>query len=177
MVTTQDDELAVRLRMLRNHGGTSKFENVMVGTNSRLDALQAALLRVRLAHVGEALEGRLRVAEAYDAQLEGAGIGLPVRAPDRDHVFLFYVVRVPDRDRVTDDLAGQGVSAIAHNPVPVHLQPAVGLGYQPGDLPNAEAACAEALSLPTFPHMRGDQVEYVADALRSTVRIGTVPTR
>ncbi len=178
MVTTQDDELAARLRMLRNHGGTSKFENVIVGTNSRLDALQAALLRVRLAHVGEALEGRVRVAETYDAQLGGAGITAPVRAPDRDHVFLFYVVRVPDRERVIDELAREGVSAIAHNPAPVHLQPAVGhLGYKPGDLPNAEAACAELLSLPTFPHMRTEEVEHVAGALRSAVGIGTVPAR
>ncbi|MGH2758201.1 MAG: DegT/DnrJ/EryC1/StrS family aminotransferase, partial [Actinomycetota bacterium] len=175
MVTTDDDDIAARLRKLRNHGGTSKFENLVVGTNSRLDALQAALLRVRLAHVAEALEGRRRVAAAYDEQLAGAGIGLPARAPDRDHVFLFYVVRVPDRDAVIESLARDGVAALAHNPSPVHLQPAVGLGYRPGDLPNAEAACAEVLSLPMFPHMRTDEISHVAGALVAAVRARTVP--
>lgn len=177
MVTTSDDGLAERLRMLRNHGGASKFENVIVGTNSRLDALQAAMLRVRLAHIDEALAGRRRVAETYDALLSDAGIGLPVRAPERDHVFAFYVVRVGSRDDILEELNSNGISALVHNPAPVHLQPAIDIGYRVGDLPHAEAACGEVLSLPTFPHMRSDEVEHVCDVLCEAVRTRTVPAR
>lgn len=169
LVVTDDEEIASRLRMLRNHGGTSKFDNVMVGTNSRLDALQAALLRVRLSYIDEALEGRKRVAGRYDSLLSGGAVQTPVRAGGRTHSFAFYVVRVPGRDRVIELLAEQGVSATAHNPKPAHLQPAVGLGHVAGDLPRAETACAEALSLPTFPTLRDEEAEAVAGALRSAV--------
>lgn len=169
LVTTDDDDLAGRLRMLRNHGGGSKFDNVLVGTNSRLDALQAALLRVRLSHIDEALEGRRRASGFYDGQLADAPVVLPVRAAGRTHTFAFYVVRVSDRERVLEALAADGVGATAHNPKPVHLQPAVGPGYVPGDLPCAEEACAQALSLPTFPLLRREEAEFVATALKSSL--------
>ena len=173
LVTTDDDECARRLRMLRNHGGTSKFDNEMVGTNSRLDALQAALLRVRLAHLDEALEGRRRVASLYDSLLKDSGVEPPVRAPGRTHAFAFYVVGVPGRDEVVAALGDMGIGATSHNPKPVHLQPAVALGYAVGDLPRAEQACEEVLSLPTFPTLSQDEAENVATSL--TASLGAQP--
>jgi dTDP-4-amino-4,6-dideoxygalactose transaminase len=169
LVTTEDGELATRLRMLRNHGGTSKFENVLVGTNSRLDALQAALLRVRLAHIDEILAGRGRVAGLYDDRLVEADVGLPVRASGRTHVFAFYVVRAHNRDAVLSRLTAEGIGATVHNPSPVHLQPAVNLGYLSGDLPEAEAACSEVISLPTFPAIRTDEIDAVVAAVKAAV--------
>jgi len=175
LVTTDDDELAARLRMLRNHGGgSSKFDNLIVGTNSRLDAIQAALLRVRLAHIDEAITGRRALAGRYDALLDGSSVERPVRAPGRSHVFAFYVVRTGDRDRVIERLGEAGVAAIAHNPSPVHVQPAIGMDYRLGDFPGAERACAEVLSLPTFPSMRPDEAEFVASALLASVAAQTV---
>ncbi len=176
LVTTNEDELATRLRMLRNHGGKSKFENMLAGTNSRLDALQAALLRVRLSHIDEAIAGRLRAADQYDSLLAPTSAVVPVRVPGRTHAFAFYVVRVRDREHVIAELAEGGISAMAHNPSPVHFQPAIGLDHVAGDFPGAESAASEVLSLPTFPSIREDEVEAVCDALatvlaRSSARV------
>lgn len=164
LVVTEDDDLAARVLMLRNHGGISKYENRIVGTNSRLDELQAALLRVRLRHLDEALAGRRRVADAYDDLFRGSAAVTPDRAPNRQHAFNLYVLRLPDRDDVRRALEQAGIATAVHYPAPVHLQPALGQPYRPGDLVEAERACKEVLTIPLSPHLRADEARSVAEA-------------
>jgi len=158
LVTTNDPALADQLRLLRVHGSDRKYHYQILGTNSRLDAVQAAILRVKLAHLGEWASARQNKAERYRALfaehgLEGL-VKLPSAPADRVHVYNQFVIRCPRRDDLREFLRDRGVPTEIYYPKPLHLQPAFAyLGYKPGQLPQAEAASREALALPIYPEL------------------------
>lgn len=170
-VLTDDEVLAARVRALGNHGGEAKYEHRIVGWNSRLDALQAMVLSAKLQRLRDWNAQRAAAADLYGEILGGQErITLPRTLAGNEHVWHLYVVRVPDRDRVLGELQAAGIGAGVHYPTPVHLLPAYHwLGYGPGDLPNAEAAAREILSLPVYPGIRADQIERVAETLLRAV--------
>jgi len=166
-VTTSEPALAERVRMLRDHGQVEKYRHVCEGTNARLDALQAAALRIKLRRLDAGNASRRRVAAWYGERLAGGALRLPEELPDRHHVYHLYVVRHPERERLREALAAAGIGCGLHYPVPLHLQPAyAALGHQPGDFPVAERWAAQCLSLPIFPEMTEAQVERVCRVLR-----------
>lgn len=152
---------------MRNHGGDLQYQHGELGFNSRLDSLQAVVLRAKLRRLAQWNEQRRQAAGRYDALLAGMdGVGLPATAPGNVHVWHLYVVRVPERDRVLAALRAAGIGAGIHYAVPVHLQPAfVADGPGVGGFPIAERAAAEILSLPIFPGITESQQERVAEAL------------
>jgi dTDP-4-amino-4,6-dideoxygalactose transaminase len=168
-ITTNDDELAHRLRMLRDHGRTTKYEHEIVGHAHRLDTLQAAVLAVKLTTLDEDNRRRRERAAAYSRALAGVGdLVTPAETPDRVGVFHLYVLRTAHRDALLDHLRAAGVGAGVHYPVPVHRQPAYAdLGYGEGSLPVTEAWARECLSLPLYPELTDEQQEHVVAAVRS----------
>ena len=166
-VTTDDDELADRLRVLRNYGSRVKYYNEVKGFNSRLDELQAALLRAKLPRLLEWNERRKRVAAHYLAALEGVpDLTLPFVPGYAEPAWHLFVVRHPDRDALQRHLAERGVGTLVHYPVPPHLQDAYAdLGRAAGTLPLAERMAREVLSLPIGPHLSAEQADYVVSGL------------
>ena len=166
-IVTNDAELAARARALSNHGLEHRQHQV-VGVNSRLDTLQAVVLRAKLQHLASWNEDRRDAARRYDALLADVdGVVCPRTAPGNDHVWHLYVVRVPARDAVLADLGGDGIQAGVHYERPVHLQPAFArLGAPEGSYPAAEAASRTVLSLPLYPGITPGQQERVCDSLR-----------
>ena len=170
-VTTDDDELADRLRALRNYGSKVKYVNLERGFNSRLDELQAAFLRVKLRHLDRWNEQRRRVAARYDDKLAGIpGLSLP-RAPQwAEPVWHLYVVRTPHRVELIKALDGKGIGTLVHYPIPPHLQQAYAdLGLGRGTYPLAENLADTVLSLPMGPHLKPEQVDEVAAAVRKAL--------
>jgi dTDP-4-amino-4,6-dideoxygalactose transaminase len=167
-VTTSDAALAERLRMLRNYGSRRKYVHEIAGVNSRLDELQAAFLRVRLARLDTANGLRRERAARYAERLASAnGLAAPVEAAWARHVYHLYVVRAADRDGLQARLQRAGVETLIHYPTPCHLQPAFEhLGYREGSLPLAEALAREVLSLPMWPGMTLEAVDAVSEAVR-----------
>ena len=167
-VTTSSEELTSRLRQLRNHGGALKYEHSVVGTNSRLDSLQAVVLRAKLRLLDEWNEQRRMAAEAYDELLaEIPGVVRPLHGGREEHVWHLYVVRVAQRDEVLQRLNRAGIGAGIHYPTPVHLTRAFAhLGHDVGSFPRSEAAASEILSLPIYPGITHSQQERVAHQLR-----------
>jgi dTDP-4-amino-4,6-dideoxygalactose transaminase len=175
MVLAREPALAERVRTLRTHGGLSKYRHDLVGVNSRLDEIQAAVLRVKLRYLGDWIAARqaraVRYAQLFqEAHLAGAPNGwddsypvlLPVVAPSCTHIFYVYAVRVRHRDRLRVYLAEHGVGTEVYYPLPLHLQPCfASLGYRRGDFPAAEQAAAEALALPMYPELSEAQQAYV----------------
>lgn len=172
IVTTGDPALAARIAALRQYGWEQRYVSAVPGVNSRLDELQAALLRVRLAHLDADNARRQAIAAAYDAALAGCGLVLPARSPGATHVFHQYVVRSPARDRLRERLAADGIGTNIHYPVPVHAQPAyrgrIAIGA--GGLARSEAAAATVLSLPMYPELDDAQVDAVCVAVRRAAR-------
>lgn len=165
-VVTRDPQIAARVRRLRSYGQTSRDSAAERGTNSRLDELQAALLRVRLPHLDRHNQQRRELAAAYRARLEG--VELPFEHPLAEHVYHLFVVRHSERDMLRTRLADAGIGTLVHYPVPVHLQPAyVDLTPGVGSLPVTEQAAAAILSLPLWIGMNDRQVEEVAHAVRT----------
>lgn len=169
LVTTRDAARADKIRKLRVHGGRQMYHHEMVGTNSRLDALQAAVLRVKLRHLDGWAEGRRANARLYDALLDGCpGVRTPVVAPENEHVYNQYTLRVERRDALRVWLEGQGIGSGVYYPVPLHLQECFApLGFRKGDLPVAEALADEVVSLPIFPELGEDRIATVAGAIRA----------
>jgi dTDP-4-amino-4,6-dideoxygalactose transaminase len=168
-VTTDDHELADRVARLRDHGRTSnKYEHAEVGWGERLDALQAAVLAVKLERLEAGNAARERLARRYDQALAGAGdLVLPPRVEGRSSAWHLYVVRTGRRDELLAHCRAAGVEAGVHYPLPLHLQPAWRhLGYGPGDLPATEAWAAECLSLPLYPELTEAQQDRVIEAVR-----------
>ena len=161
-VVTDDEKLAARIAVLRNYGSGVKYQNECKGFNSRLDELQAALLRVRLGRLDEWNARRREHARYYLGVLADAGVTLPVEPPAFEHAWHLFVIRTPLRDRLQEYLAAHGVDTMIHYPTPPHLQPAYQeLGLQRGTLPIAEAIHDEALSLPVGPHLSEEERRYV----------------
>jgi len=171
MVTVPTAEQAETLRALRSHGSRRKYYSDVQGMNSRLDELQAAILRVKLPHLDEWNEGRRHVAAMYDVALRNVQeVTLPFASADSQHVYHQFTIRVPHRNEVQQSLKEHGVQTFVYYPVPLHLQTMfAALGYKKGDLPVAEQASQEVLSLPMFPEMKWEDIEYVANCLSQSL--------
>ena len=166
-VVTNDDELARQVRLLSNHGQTERYiHSTAVGTNGRLDAIQAAVLDIKLKRLDEWNNCRRKVADHYAARLGGTRVKTPETLPYGEHIYHVYLVQVEDRDQVRQKLAERGVETGLHYPVPLHLQEAFRyLELGPGSFPVTEQVAERLLSLPMFPHLTSDQVDYVCDSL------------
>lgn len=174
MVLTNDDGLAEKVRMLRGHGSKVKYFHEMVGTNSRLDEIQAAALRVKLKYVDEWNARRQAIAAAYSQGLAGTGVRPPAIAEGATHVFHQYTVRTDSRDALLKHLHENGVGAVIYYPVCLHLQQAFehrGIGR--GSLPHSEKAQDEVLSLPMFPELTDEQVATILGAVKSFSAVGS----
>lgn len=167
-IVTARDDLAQRVRSLRAHGGRKKYWHEEVGINSRLDEMQAAILRVKLRHLEAWTEQRRAVAAAYDEGFCGLdGVQLPVEESGCRHVYHQYTIRAAHRDELQQRLCDAGIGTAVYYPHPLHLQPAyLSLGGTPGDHPNAEAAAASVLSLPISPDLDPSDQERVIGAVR-----------
>jgi len=184
---TQDEKLAARLRALRNHGQTGRYLSTERGWNSRLDELQAAILRVKLRHLPGWTAARQAHARLYDSLLQDIpGIVLPRMPAGREHVYYLYTMRIPGQvgsrsagsglgdeprsDIVQKRLAERGIASTVYYPVPLHLQPLyASFGGKPGDLRVSERVSREVLSIPIYPELTGAQIESVAAAIRSAL--------
>ncbi|HMC19272.1 MAG TPA: DegT/DnrJ/EryC1/StrS family aminotransferase [Gemmatimonadales bacterium] len=172
MMVTSDDALAERLRKLRLHGGAKQYHHDEVGTNSRLDSLQAAVLLAKLPHLASWSSRRRDHAAYYDQGLSDVpGVRVPAVDPANEHIYHQYTVRVERRDELQAHLKAKGIGSAVYYPVPLHLQNCFAhLGYQPGRLPQAERACREVLSLPVFPELTRQQLDYVIETIRGFYR-------
>jgi len=179
-VTSDDEDLADHVRRLRNHGSRERYHHEEIGWNSRLDALQAAVLRIKLKHIDNWNQQRRAVAAKYDALFGNSGlvktdaltvdaqapIGLLQTRPEAFHIYHQYVVRAFRRDELRAFLTARGIGTEIYYPVPLHLQQCFAyLGYKPGDLPVSEATARDALALPIFPELRDDEQQRVVAAV------------
>jgi len=175
LVTTHEEELAERLRRLRNHGMAGRYRHEEIGWNCRMDAMQAAVLRVKLRHINEWNQQRRLRASAYDDLFKSAGLSrggserpvqLPGNAAGALHVFHQYVIRVRRRDELRTFLSERNIGTEVYYPIPLHLQECFAyLGYAEGDLPEAERAAAEVLALPMFPELTEGEQEWVVESI------------
>ena len=172
MLTTNDFEHAQRLRLLRLHGEEQKYHHKIIGINSRLDALQAAVLRVKLRHLDEWTNARQRKAQQYELMFGDAGLSEQIEPPfvraGARHIFHQFVIRIRDgrRDALREHLRERGVGTDIYYPVPLHLQECfANLGYKEGDFPIAERAAKETLALPVYPELTDEQQDYVVSAI------------
>jgi dTDP-4-amino-4,6-dideoxygalactose transaminase len=166
-VVVDDPDVALRLRRLRNGGQSDRYRHEVSGINSRLDEMQAAILRVKLGHLAAWTDRRRALAARYDRGLAGAGVDLPAEQPYARAVYHLYVVRHPRREALAAALRERGIGTLVHYPIPLHVQPAFGgLGGRPGDFPVAERAASEILSIPLFPEMTDAQADAVVRAIR-----------
>jgi dTDP-4-amino-4,6-dideoxygalactose transaminase len=172
MIVTKSAKRAARLRILRNHGQTEKYVSSEPGWNGRLDEIQAAILRVKLRHLGDWQRARQAHAAEYTRHFaQIPGIMPPLVPEGYEHVFHQYTIRVEERDRLQHVLAEKKIGSAVYYPVPLHLQPLyASLGYKAGDFPHAEHAAQEVLSLPLFPELRPAQLARVAEAVGEFVR-------
>lgn len=169
LVATDDAELAGRLRLLRQYGWENRYTSAIAGWNSRLDELQAAILRVKLRYLDEENAARRRAAALYGELLAGTAARLPAERDGAEHVYHLYVVRHQARDALLEHLERSGVGALVHYPVPVHRQPAYSGRLAGADsLPRTEAAAREVISLPLYPQLGEADISRVADAVRAS---------
>jgi len=175
IITTSDPEVAEKCRMIRDHGQNQKYHHLYMGINGRLDEIQAAVLKVKLRYLDEWTESRRRLAQAYNAGLPDELIK-PQEMDWAKHVYHLYVVRTPDRDDLRDWLVDRGIGAAMHYPIPVHLQEAwKNYGGENYSLPVTEKITKEIVSLPIYPELTNEGIEYVCDTIREYVatRVGT----
>jgi dTDP-4-amino-4,6-dideoxygalactose transaminase len=169
-VVTNDEGMADRLRSLRDHAQSERYHHKELGFNYRMDAIQGAVLGVKLRHLDSWISARRALATAYRELLDGLPIQLPTESSDRKHVWHLYVILHPERDRLQAELNTAGVSTGLHYPIPVHLQEAYShLGHRVGDFPVAEQVANECLSLPMYPELDDNQMEAVAFALKDAL--------
>jgi len=178
MITTSDPELADRISVLRDHGSRQKYQYDLLGMNSRLDSLQAAILMVKFRHLEAMAQARRRNADRYRQLFRQAGleksIVLPVQPEGLHHVYNQFVIRTPQRDQLREHLRNCGIPTEIYYPFPLHLQPAfAGLGYRPGAFPESEEASRQVLALPVFPQMTEEQQKVVVDRTAEFVAGGT----
>jgi dTDP-4-amino-4,6-dideoxygalactose transaminase len=165
-VTGNDETLLAKVRKLRDHGRISKYEHDELGFGQRIDAIQAAILGAKLPHLEAWTEARRSHARLYNEVLSGADVETPFESRNVRHVYHLYVIRTARRDALLQHLKEKGIDAGIHYPIPVHRQPVyLKLGYGEVSLPATEQAAGEILSLPMYPELRGEQIEYVAQAV------------
>ena len=171
MITTNSDELNERIRRLRNHGAIKPFVHVEIGTNSRLDEIQASVLRLKLRQIDRAVVGRRRVAAAYTKRLQGTAVVVPPLPTNGEHAFNLYTIRTANRDRVRQTLTDQKIGTSQCYPEGLHLQEVYRhLGYKAGTLPVCEKATTETLSLPIYPDMPEAHIDRVCEVLLAAIR-------
>jgi dTDP-4-amino-4,6-dideoxygalactose transaminase len=168
-VTTNDDEIARKVRILREHGQVRKYFHEFEGFNARLHAIQARFLEIKLRYLDGWNSARRGHAEVYEAAMrEIPGLRIPVTRPEAEAIWHLYVIEIPNRDELRRNLHDHGVASGLHYPFPLHLLPPyVSLGYRNGSFPNAERSCAELLSLPMFPELTAAQIARVVECVRS----------
>jgi len=167
MIVTNDDDLAVQLRMLRFHGCKIKYFHDEIGYNSRMDEIQAAILRVKLRYLDVWNEGRREKAKVYDQLLADLSLQLPGRDPRALSIYHLYVLRTEERTALMERLAAGGVASAIYYPVPLHLQKAFrSLGYKVGDFPVAEKACEQALAIPCYPELSFEQQQQIVAIIK-----------
>jgi len=170
MVVTNNKKLAEKIRLLRNHGSSpkNKYLNLILGTNSRLDAIQAAILRVKLKYLKKWIKKRQEIANYYNQSLKGVGdIKVPEILLDRAHTFHQYTIRTKHRDKLKKYLEKNGIPTMIYYPIPLHVQPAFKyLGYKKGDFPQAESTSREVLSLPIYPELSKKGQEFIVKKIK-----------
>jgi dTDP-4-amino-4,6-dideoxygalactose transaminase len=173
-VVTNDPELRKQIRMLRDHGQSRKYHHSMMGWNCRMDGIQAAVLSIKLGHLHEANLLRRKHALEYNRAFSGIDeVRTPVEATYAQHVYHVYAIRLQERDEIRRHLQEKGVGCAVHYPIPIHLQEACrDLGYKEGAFPIAEYLADEFLSLPMFPELSEEQIEYVACCVGEAVGVG-----
>jgi dTDP-4-amino-4,6-dideoxygalactose transaminase len=182
LLTTNDDALAKRARLLRTHGMEPKYYHHLVGANFRMDALQAAILRVKAPHLAAWTEGRRANAARYLSLFRAEGLDgaltLPVEPPDRRHIFNQFVIRTPERDALKRHLDEQGIGNEIYYPVPFHLQPCfANLGYPKGAFPHAERAALESLAIPVYGELTAAEQQHVVSTIGAFVHRSVGATR
>ena len=175
-VVTNDAELQKKIQVLRDHGQARKYYHTLVGWNCRMDGVQAAVLSIKLRHLEEANLLRRERALQYNQAFEGIeGVATPFEADYARHVYHVYAIRVPERDEVRQRLAEKEIGCAVHYPIPIHLQEAYrNLGHRTGAFPIAENLAEEFLSLPMFPELTEEQIEYVARCVSETAGAGAL---
>lgn len=169
MLITDSDDVAAKTRLLRNHGTTGPYKHSFIGYNSRLDEIQAAILRIKLRHIDKYNSNRSKIAEIYTSIL-GKAIQCPLELEDRNHIYHQYTMRSPKRDSIQAILKEQDIPSVVYYPTPLHLQGAFrDLGYSEGDLPESEAAAKEVLSLPMYPELEPETATYIAEAVLKAI--------
>jgi dTDP-4-amino-4,6-dideoxygalactose transaminase len=171
LVTTDEEEIAEQVRALRVHGAKSKYrEHIRDGYKSRLDALQAAILSVKLKYIDEWNERRREKARIYNDLLKDSGLRLPVEREGCKHIYYSYVIALEGRDELQKHLKEQGIETAVYYPIPLHLITIYkNLGYREGDFPRAERAAREVLSLPMFPELKREEIEFICEAIKEKV--------
>lgn len=175
LITTNDADLAAKLRILREHGSEARYFHRMVGMNSRLDTLQAATLLAKFRHLDAWTASRRAHAAIYLDQLQLGqlqGLLLPLQSPECLHVYNQFTIRVQNRDELKDRLAAAGVASAIYYPVPLHLQECfASVGYKPGDMPHSEAAARTVLSIPVESSLTDDEVRYAAARINEALSV------
>jgi len=174
-VVTNDEDIALKVSMLRDHGRKpgEKYEHTILGSNERMDAIQAAILRVKLKYLDTWIEARRKNALIYNKLLKGTDVVLPIEASYARHVYHLYVVRTKKRDELQKFLEAQEIKTIIHYPIPLHLQEACkDLDYKEGDFPITEQYSKEILSLPMYPELTDDMIKYIASVINSFIKKG-----
>lgn len=167
MITTNNKDIAERIRALRNLGQKEKNVHSLLGMNSRLDTMQAAILRVKLPYLDQWVQRRRTLAKRYSRALHGLPVALPTDSDTRVSSFHLYVIRVSHRDKLKQYLEAHGISCGIHYPTPIHLQPCMrALGYKQGDFPISEQSAQEILSLPLYPELTIREIDFVANTIR-----------
>ncbi len=171
-VVTNDAEMAGKIRMIRDHGQSKKYYHGLVGWNDRMDGIQGAVLKAKLKHLPAWNEARRRNARLYNQLLSGVeGVILPQEAEYAKHIYHVYAIRVAKRDKVMSALAEKGINCGIHYPIPIHLQEAYrSVGWKKGDFPVAEKCADEFLSLPMYPELSAEQIAFVAQQIKESVR-------
>lgn len=170
MMTTNNPEIHERVRLLRNHGTVGPYRHDFIGYNSRLDEIQAAILRIKLRHIDEYNEKRRNIAHIYSSILKDV-VKCPVEMEDRLHVYHQYTIRSPLRNRIIQKLNENNIAHVIYYPIPIHLQKAFKyLGYKEGDFPESESASQEVLSIPIYPELKPETAEFVAETILEAIR-------
>lgn len=166
-ISTNDDEIARKVRMIRDHGSERRYCHDLIGMNARLDEIQAVVLRAKLKHLADWNDSRRKHADLYKRLLKGTPVTLPVETQNAKHVYHLFVIRAPERDALQAYLKDQGIFTGIHYPIPIHLQKAFAfLGHAVGDFPVTEQAVNEILSLPMFAELTDEEIVRIADAIK-----------
>jgi dTDP-4-amino-4,6-dideoxygalactose transaminase len=167
LITTNDEKLYEKIKLLRVHGSRKKYYHELIGHNSRLDEIQAAILRVKLKYLDNWIERRIEIAKIYSEGLKDLDVTVPEVKPYLRHVYHQYVIRTKHRDELQEYLSNKGIGTAIYYPLPLHLQECYkDLGYREGDLPEAEKASKEVIALPMWPELTNEEVNYIVESIR-----------